>query len=152
MRKTEVGTMRKLIRIGLAVFVLVVGGLALFSYWNGQSATDRTELLPQGTTGSAGTIDIAKARERGADVAGKAAAATARVEESVAEAALTTKIKAKMALDDHVRARAIDVTTMGTTVRLEGKVRSNEERERAVTLARETAGVTHVIDQLVIAR
>jgi osmotically-inducible protein OsmY len=145
--------MRKLIRIGLAVFVLIVGGLALFSYWNGQSATDSTsELLPQGTTGSAGTIDISKARERGAEVAGKAAAATARIEESVAEAALTTKIKAKMALDDHVRARAIDVTTMGTTVRLEGKVRSNEERERTVTLARETAGVTHVIDQLVITR
>ena len=145
--------MRKLIRIGLAAFVLIVGGLALFSYWNGQPATNSwSGLHPQGTTGSSGTIDIARARERGAEVAGKAAAATARVEESVAEAALTTKIKAKMALDDHVRARAIDVTTVGTTVTLEGKVRSNEERERAVTLARETAGVTHVIDQLVITR
>jgi osmotically-inducible protein OsmY len=63
-------------------------------------------------------------------------------------AALTTKIKAKMALDDSVRARAIDVSVRGSTVTLNGTVRSAGERERAVALTRETAGVTRVIDRL----
>jgi osmotically-inducible protein OsmY len=47
-----------------------------------------------------------------------------------------------------VKARAIDVTTQGTTVTLGGTVGSSAERERALTLARETAGVTRVVDQL----
>lgn len=61
-------------------------------------------------------------------------------------------IKAKMALDDSVKARAIDVTTTGSTVTLTGTVRSASERDRAVALARETAGVTAVVDRLEIGR
>jgi hyperosmotically inducible protein len=53
-----------------------------------------------------------------------------------------------MALDDLVKARTIDVTTAGTTVTLAGSVESKAERERAVSLARETEGVTRVVDQL----
>jgi osmotically-inducible protein OsmY len=56
--------------------------------------------------------------------------------------------KAKMVLDDHIRARAIDVTTSGSTVTLSGIVRSVEEHDRAITLARETDGITHVVDHL----
>jgi osmotically-inducible protein OsmY len=144
--------MRKLIRVSLAVLLLMVVGLALFSYWASHAAPGTSASSPLSTVGTSGAINTAKARERGAEVAGKAAEATAKVQESVAEAAITTKIKAKMALDDHVSARAIDVTTNGTTVTLEGKAGSSEERERAVTLARETAGVTRVIDQLIVAR
>jgi len=66
----------------------------------------------------------------------------------VSEAAITTKIKSKMALDDSVKARTIKVETTGTTVTLTGTVRSEEERQRAVRLARETDGITHVIDKL----
>ena len=62
------------------------------------------------------------------------------------------KIKAKMALDDAVNARAIDVSTHGTTVTLQGSVRSTAEHDRALALARETAGVTQVIDQLGVRR
>ena len=46
--------------------------------------------------------------------------------------------------------RTIDVSTTGTTVTLSGTVRSEAERNRAVALARETAGVTRVIDRLVV--
>ena len=63
--------------------------------------------------GTSGGIDIQKAREQGAELGEKAAAATAKVEQTVEEAAITTKIKAKMALDDSVKARAIDVTKFG---------------------------------------
>ena len=66
--------------------------------------------------------------------------------------ALTAKIKAKMALDDRVKAAKIDVDTAGSVVTLSGRVGSEAERARAVQLARETDGVTSVVDELTIAR
>ena len=53
-----------------------------------------------------------------------------------------------MALDDLVKARTINVDTTGSVVTLSGTVESSQERERAVRLARETAGVTNVVDKL----
>jgi osmotically-inducible protein OsmY len=47
-----------------------------------------------------------------------------------------------------VKAAAIDVDTNGTVVTLSGTVRSEHERMRAVLLARETDGVTDVVDRL----
>ena len=64
------------------------------------------------------------ARERGAAIAGKAAEMVSGVEETVAEAAISSKIKAKMALDDSVRAVRISVTTQGSTVTLSGRCRA----------------------------
>ena len=43
------------------------------------------------------------------------------------DAALSLKIKAKMVLDDYVKARTIDVTTDGSTVTVSGTVRSVDE-------------------------
>jgi osmotically-inducible protein OsmY len=53
-----------------------------------------------------------------------------------------------MVLDDSVKARGIDVDTSRTVVTLSGVVRSADERDRAVRLARETEGVTKVVDKL----
>ena len=53
-----------------------------------------------------------------------------------------------MVLDDTSEARSIDVTTSGTRSTLNGTVGSADEHDRAVRLARETAGVTQVVDQL----
>jgi osmotically-inducible protein OsmY len=53
-----------------------------------------------------------------------------------------------MALDDSVKARSINVTTRGSTVTLSGIVESKAEHDRAMALARETEGVTQVIDDL----
>jgi len=100
---------------------------------------------PVGTTGA---VDVEKARERGAAIAGKAAEMVSGIEETVAEAAISSKIKAKMALDDSVRAARISVRTQGSTVTLSGRATSSAERERAMRLARETDGVTRVVDQI----
>ncbi len=64
------------------------------------------------------------------------------------EVARSSKITAKMVLDDYVKARSIRVTTADGTVTLRGVVRSVDEHDRAITLARDTAGVTQVIDEL----
>jgi len=138
------------LRTLLLVILFVVVGFLAYGWWTG-TGFQRPVLTFEHPTATSGSIDTAKARERGAEVGEKAAKAASAVRETVDEAAITSKIKAKMALDDNVRARSIDVSTSGTTVTVAGTVRSPEERERALKLARETNGVTRVIDRLEIA-
>jgi osmotically-inducible protein OsmY len=134
-----------ILRSLLIVIAVVAVAFLLLGYFGGLRTRDalssRAE-LPQ----ASGTVD--RAREAGAEIGEKAAIAATKVEETIDEAALTAKIKAKMALDDTVKARAINVTTHGTTVTLSGNVDSTAERDRAMALARETDGVTKVIDDL----
>jgi len=143
--------MRTVIRGVLVLALIAIVGMFLFGYWAGSGWRSKpaSEPAPVATTG---TINTEKARERGAEIAETAAKATAKVQETIAEAELTAKIKAKMALDDLVKARAIDVTTNGSTVTLTGTVSSQAEHDRAVALARETKGITRVIDGLRISR
>jgi hyperosmotically inducible protein len=61
---------------------------------------------------------------------------------------VTGKIKSKMVLDGLVKARDIHVESDGTGVTLTGVVDSEAERKRAVELAKETEGVTSVIDHI----
>jgi len=142
--------MRTMIRVVLVLLLLVAIGFLTLDYWTRASVRTVNTEHPSEGVATSGSIDREKARARGAEVGEKAAIAAQKVKETVGEAALTTKIKAKMALDDSVKARGIDVTTSGTTVTVSGTVGSASERERAVALARETAGVTQVIDRLQI--
>jgi hyperosmotically inducible protein len=128
------------------LLLLLIGGLV--GYWFWQSTPGRTA----GSVGTSGTTSQESAREKGREVGEKIAVATEKVKENVSEATLTGKIKAKMALDDSVKARAIDVTTTGTTVTLTGTVQSQGEHDKAIALARETNGITNVIDRMTIAR
>jgi hyperosmotically inducible periplasmic protein len=140
--------MRALLRAVLLVLLLLVVAIVTFGWWTGARMPNAARPSADAPTATTGTIDTSKARERGAEVGEKAAQAAATIQETVAEAAITSKIKAKMALDDSVRARTIDVSTTGSTVTLRGTVRSKEEHDRAVSLARETAGVSRVVDRL----
>jgi osmotically-inducible protein OsmY len=88
----------------------------------------------------------------GAEVGEKTAEAANFAAAVLSDGALTAKIKSKMALDDSVRAREIDVSTDGHVVTVTGIVRSHAEHDRVVQLARETAGVTRVNDHLAFAR
>jgi len=135
--------MRSFLRLAL-IIVLVLGlGLFLTGYW-GARARSTVQPAPVGTGGTSAE----RARERAAELGEKAADAAAKVQEGVSEAGITAKIKAKMALDDSVKARSINVTTSGTVVTVSGTVESVREHDRAIALARETDGVTHVVDQL----
>jgi osmotically-inducible protein OsmY len=127
----------------LLVIVIVLIG---YSYLSGNARGHYPFGDRPAAVGTSGSIETA--RERGAEVGGKVAVAAAKVKETADEAALTSKIKAKMVLDDYVKARAIDVTTNDSTVTLSGTVRSVDEHDRALRLARETTGVTNVIDRL----
>ena len=135
------------IRVLLASVLIILLALVAFSYLSGTDSW-RTRSRDRSAAGTTGTIDVNAARERGAQVGEKVAVAAEKVKETAAEAALTSKIKAKMVLDDEVKARSIDVTTNGSTVTVSGTVRSAAEHDRAIRIARETAGVTRVVDQL----
>jgi osmotically-inducible protein OsmY len=145
------------IRLLLMVTLFAVAGILAYNYSTGNGWT----LQPP--TSSATGVNAEEAREKGAELARQAAETTkkaaettkdvaARTSEVVGEATLTAKIKSKMALDDYVKARDINVDSTGTVVTLNGTVHSQEERQRAVRLARETEGVTQVVDKLQVAR
>lgn len=132
----------------LMLALVLVAAVVAFNYWNGAPLlSDPRDGRPV-AVGTAGTVDVNAARERGAEIGEKVAVAAAKVRDNAQEAALTSKIKAKMVLDDTIKARSIDVTTNGTTVTVSGVVRSVDEHDRALRLARETAGVTQVVDRL----
>ena len=141
--------MRTLIRLVFVLILVAVVGLLLVGYWPAGLSLQNagTESPPSGVEPSK-PIDTERVRERAADLGEKAAIATQKIQESVGEAALTTKIKAKMALDDTLKARAIDVSTTGSTVTVSGRVPTAAARARALALARETDGVSVVIDRL----
>lgn len=141
--------MRYVLRLVLLVLLVVAGSFLLLGYWAGHSNTARPS---PGAVGTAGSTNTELARERAAELGEKAAAASAKVQETMTEAGITAKIKAKMALDDSVKARSIDVTTSGSLVTVSGTVRSVHEHDRAIALARETVGVSQVIDHLAVAR
>jgi osmotically-inducible protein OsmY len=136
------------VRALLVSILIILVAFVAFSYLSG-NASWRYPHSP-GAVGTTGKVDVNIARERGAEVGEKVAVAAEKVKDTAEEAALTSKIKAKMVLDDYVKARAIDVTTNGSTVTVSGTVRSVAEHDRALRLARETAGVTQVIDHLTV--
>ena len=138
--------LRGLFKLVLLVIVLVAVGAFALGYWSfdrmrGPDAIER----PVATTGH---VDVEKARQAGAEVGEKTAVAAERAKSVIEDGALTAKIKSKMALDDAVKARAIDVSTDDGVVTLSGTVSSASEHERAVQLARETAGVKSVRDKI----
>jgi osmotically-inducible protein OsmY len=90
-----------------------------------QSVTDQLQVRPSD----------AKTTERDAAV-------------SVDDVWITTKIQSQYFLDQLVKGRNIDVDTRQGVVSLKGTVSSTAGREAAVAIARDTEGVTRVVDRL----
>ena len=136
-----------LVRAVVLIVVIVAGGAFLLGWWgSGRLRDDVRQTV--GTTG----VDTQKAREVGAKVGETTATAADQARRAINEGALTGKIKAKMALDDTVKALDIDVDTVGTTVTLSGVVATDAQRQKALQLAKETEGVKQVIDQMRVRR
>jgi hyperosmotically inducible protein len=132
------------------LLVVIVVAIAAFFFGYRWAARDRIAEPDQtiGTTG--GAVDVERARDAAADIGATVAKGANRAQAMASSAVLTAKIKSKMALDDTIDATAIDVDTAGSVVTLSGTVGSRAEHERALQLARETDGVTSVVDRLVV--
>src|SRR5690349_10326552 len=115
---------RMLVRLVL-ILIVVVGVAAFFLGYRiaGPRLTQERPIV-----GTSGTVEHAQA-------------AVGEARQAVESGTLTAKIKAKMALDDTVKAIDINVDTDGSVVTLRGTVESHAQRERALQLARETDGV-----------
>jgi hyperosmotically inducible protein len=148
---------RALAKLILSI-ILVVGIVAFFlGYrWGGDRARD--DLTPAQATpstrskGTSGALSEGneRARQVGAEIGERVATGASAAKETLTNGQITARIKSKMALDDSVSATAIDVDTRDGVVSLSGTVGSAAERERALRLARETEGVTSVVDRLEI--
>jgi hypothetical protein len=138
---------RALMRAVLLIIVLVAVGAFLLGWWgSGRRAHGRTETV--GTSG----VGTERAREVGAEVGERAATAAGEARRALNDGSITAKIKAKMALDDSVKALDVDVDTNGTTVTVSGTVDTPAQHERVLQLARETAGVSEVVDRVHVRR
>jgi hyperosmotically inducible periplasmic protein len=135
---------RALLRLVLVVVILAAAAAFFFGYRLGDNGVETP------VSARVPTVDAQKARETGAAIGEKVATGAVHAEQALVEGSLTAKIKAKMALDDTVKALSIDVDTNGSVVTLTGTVHSEAERAKAVQLARETDGVTTVNDKLVV--
>ena len=71
---------------------------------------------------------------------------------SETDAGVTTKVKAKLAADDAVKAYQIDVDTRDKVVTLSGNVENDIAKTQASRLARETEGVARVVDNVTVTR
>lgn len=68
----------------------------------------------------------------------------------VDDAGITTAVKAKMAEDKSVAASSISVETLNGTVQLSGFAKSQAEKDRAGSIARESKGVREVRNNIVV--
>src|SRR5687768_10872660 len=129
---------RAFLRLVILLVVVVAGAAFLLGWWGNRRITDVES--PRDTGGTSG-VDPGRARQVGAEVGEKTAEAANQARRVLADGQITAKIKAKMALDDTVKALAVDVDTNGTTVTVSGQVDSPAQRDRVLQLARETQGV-----------
>ena len=66
------------------------------------------------------------------------------------DAAITTAVRAKLAADGKVPAESIDVDTKAGVVTLKGTVKSEQEKQEVLQVARDTQGVVKVEDLLTV--
>lgn len=144
--------MRCLLKMGFIAVALAAGAYYLGYRWDGETiGRERVaEVGEAARAAAAGVVDSERVREAGEEIAGKVAAGAERAEAALAEARLTAKIQSKMALDDTLGDSQLDVDTEGTVVTVSGDVNTGERRQRALQLARETDGVTRVVDRIAV--
>lgn len=135
---------RAFLRLVILLVVLVAAGAFLLGWWGNRAVIGDRPADAVGTTG----VNPERAKQVGAEVGERTAAAANEARRALSDGQITAKIKAKMALDDTVKALAVDVDTSGTTVTVTGTVDSQAQRERVLQLARETDGVRQVVDHL----
>ena len=97
---------------------------------------------------------LAIAALTGVTILGTTACSVARDQQTVGsyvdDAAITTAVKAKMAEDKNVSATAISVETLNGTVQLSGFAKSQAEKDRAESIARNTKHVRDVRNSIVV--
>jgi hyperosmotically inducible periplasmic protein len=146
---------RALVRVVLVVVIVAAVAAFFIGYrWGGWHTQTRTnepaarQTTAVGTVGERPDTTRERARAAGAEIGEKVAVGVEKAGETLEEASLTTKVKTKIALDDTLDGSRIQVTTDDSRVTLTGTVITEAQHRRALDLARETEGVSSVVDHL----
>ena len=81
-----------------------------------------------------------------------AATSTAAAPAAVGDEALSARIRSQLSSDARIKGAPLDVSAKNGVVLLQGTVTTNAARQRALTLARGTDGVTQVVDRIRIGK
>jgi osmotically-inducible protein OsmY len=138
---------RAFLRLVILLILLVAVGAFLLGWWGTRQVSSGPP--SRDTVGTTG-VDTDRAREVGAKVGERTAEAANEARQALTSGQITAKIKAKIALDDSVKASSVDIDTSGTTVTVTGTVDSQAQRDRILQLARETAGVKEVVNHITV--
>jgi len=119
----------------------------------------------EGVVTLTGTVDTAEAKTRAVEVARNTkgvvsvtdqlavappSVATSGVSEDLTDPAITASVKTKLLADPFSPGIKIDVDTAQSVVTLSGSVRTSDEKVRAEQIAKETKGVSSVVNDLKI--
>jgi hyperosmotically inducible periplasmic protein len=138
---------RALLKLVVLTGVLAAAGGYLAGWWDGRDVREAGERAVA-TTG----VDTSRAREVAVQVKDRTSEAAHETRKVLSDSSLTAKIKAKMALDDHVKAFDLNIDTSAGVATVSGRVRTDSERKRALELARDTEGITKVVDRIQVRR
>ena len=147
--------LRALLRVILVVIIVVAIAAFFIGYrWGGGHTQTRTidptagPAAPVATIGTRNDTARERARAAGAEIGDKVATGAQKAGETLEEASLTAKVKSKIALDDTLDGSHIQVTSDDGRVTLTGTALNEAQHRRALDLARETAGVSTVVDHV----
>ena len=147
--------LRALLRVIFVVIIVVAIAAFFIGYrWGGGHTQTETieptarQASPVGTIGTRNDAARERARAAGAEIGDKVATGAQKAGETVEEASLTAKVKSKIALDDTLDGSHIQVTSDNGRVTLTGTALNEAQHRRALDLARETAGVSAVVDHV----
>jgi hyperosmotically inducible protein len=117
---------------------------------NTQAEKDRALEIARSTSGVESVVDMISVRT--GDVSGNAPEPDRTLGEHIDDAAITAAVKSRLLEDPQVKGLKIDVDTREGVVFLTGSVRSQQESDRAVQVARGTEHVKDVKPNLVVSR
>ena len=118
------------------------GVVTLTGNIDSQEAKDRALALARETKGVVEVRDMIEVRIAAAE--GNAPDTDRTVGQTVDDAGITMRVKAKLLDDPNVKGLKIDVDTREGVVYLTGQVSNDQLKEQAIRLARETEGVRDV--------
>jgi osmotically-inducible protein OsmY len=115
--------------------------------------TERAEALLLART----TEGVTRVEDSLTVTAGQPSAATSTAAPPIAAApagdeTLTARIKSQLSSDTQIKGAPLDVSAKNGVVLLQGTVTTKAAKQRALTLARDTDGVTQVVDRIRIGR
>lgn len=121
----------------MTLLAAIVAGTALFGAGCGNNSTPADRSASNAMTPPATSSTTAPQR-------------TASAKEAMSDAAITGKVKAAVMAEPGIRSLKIDVDTKDGVVTLNGKIDTQEQKNRAMQVAQGVDGVKSVVDHLTL--